>query len=103
MCAKYVLHKMNKIRQISVSNTGKNQRSRNFCHYFKEPFDIRAATSAVCRCCHRRFLFCKIQARPRHWGPSHGHAWSTLKKSAILSFLTGDQVSKTQNIDRSCA
>ena len=25
-------------------------------------------TSAVCRHCHRRFLFCKIQARSRSWG-----------------------------------
>ena len=32
-----------------------------------------AATSVACCHCHRRFLFCKIQARPRPWGlASHG-------------------------------
>ena len=68
MCAKHLLHKMNKMCQISMSNTRKNQRSRNFCHHFKGPI-------AVIVCCFSTVM-------------TYRRAWSTLKKSANLSFLT---------------
>ena len=32
-----------------------------------QPIFGRQATSVSCLCCHRRFLFCKIQTRPRPW------------------------------------
>ena len=46
---------------------------------------VVTTSAAVCRHCHCRFLFCKIQPRPRPWGPCQLWRPSVMTKLTLFS------------------
>ena len=58
------------------------------------------ATLAVYRPCHRRFLFCKIQARPRPWGPCQlWRPWEAVSNLILSKYIC----LKIMSLHHSCA